>query len=85
MLERWKYDEIFRKLGQFPAVVILGCRQVGKTTLALQVAKKFQKEAVYLDLERTRDRSRLEQPELFLKKQEGKFCLRKSRKPRYSA
>jgi len=70
MLERWKYEEILRKLGQFPAVAILGCRQVGKTTLALQVSKEYKKEVVYLDLERLGDRSRLEQPELFLQKQE---------------
>jgi hypothetical protein len=75
MLERWKYEEILRKLGQFPAVAILGCRQVGKTTLALQVSKEYKKEVVYLDLERLGDRSRLEQPELFLQKQEGKLVI----------
>lgn len=75
MLKRWKYHEILRKLGQFPAVAILGCRQVGKTTLALQLSKDFNKEAIYLDLERTNDRSKLMQPELFLKKQEGKLLI----------
>ncbi len=75
MIERWKYPEVLRKLGQFPAVAILGCRQVGKTTLALQISKDLEKEAVYLDLQRTRDRSKLAEPELFLKNQEGKLLI----------
>ena len=75
MLKRLKYDEILKKLEQFPVVALLGCRQVGKTTLALEVSEKFKKETVYLDLERTRDKSRLEQPELFLEKQEGKLLI----------
>lgn len=75
MLKRWKHDEILRKLGQYPAVAILGCRQVGKTALALQISKEYKKEAIYLDLERTRDRAQLSQPELFLQKQEGKLLI----------
>ena len=55
MITRWKYREILLKLEQFPAVAILGCRQVGKTTLALQLSKDFKKEAIYLDLERVSD------------------------------
>ncbi len=75
MLKRNKTDEIIRKLGQFPAVAILGCRQVGKTTLALHISKKYKKEVIYLDLERIRDRAKLEEPELFLEKQEGKLLI----------
>ena len=56
-------------------MAILGCRQVGKTTLALQIGKEYRKEVVYLDLERVGDRSKLEQPELFLQKQEGKLVI----------
>ena len=75
MIDRWKYHEIVRKLEQFPAVALLGCRQVGKTTLALEIARKQEKEAVYLDLERTGDRAKLRQPELFLRKQAGKLII----------
>ncbi|MEK6745583.1 MAG: ATP-binding protein [Pseudomonadota bacterium] len=75
MLKRSKTDEIIRKLEQFPAVAILGCRQVGKTTLALQISKKYKKEVIYLDLERVRDRAQLEEPDLFLEKQEGKLLI----------
>jgi uncharacterized protein len=75
MLRRLKQTLILEKLQQFPAVAVLGCRQVGKTTLALQVSKDYPKEAVYLDLERPRDRVKLEQPELFLQKMEGKLLI----------
>ena len=47
-----------------PAVALLGPRQSGKTTLALDVAKR--RGAVYLDLESEQDRAKLAQPELYL-------------------
>ena len=47
-----------------PAVALLGPRQVGKTTLALEVANRLP--SVYLDLESVRDRAKLTQPELYL-------------------
>lgn len=51
-------------LEQVPAVVLIGPRQVGKTTLALEVAGN--RDAVYLDLESEADRARLAEPELYL-------------------
>jgi predicted AAA+ superfamily ATPase len=45
-------------------VVLLGPRQVGKTTLAMEFAE--QGDAIYLDLESEQDRAKLEQPELYL-------------------
>ena len=47
-----------------PAVAILGPRQVGKTTLALEAAQSIP--SIYLDLESERDRTKLAQPELYL-------------------
>ena len=47
-----------------PAVALLGPRQVGKTTLALEVGRSFN--ALYLDLESEQDRAKLAQPELYL-------------------
>ncbi len=47
-----------------PAVALLGPRQVGKTTLALEVAQG--QPHVYLDLESERDRSKLAEAELYL-------------------
>ncbi len=51
-------------MGEAPAVVLVGARQVGKTTLALEIARK--RSAVYLDLESEADRARLSEPELYL-------------------
>jgi predicted AAA+ superfamily ATPase len=42
-----------RRLEQFPAVALLGPRQVGKTTLALQLAATTP--SLYLDLEASAD------------------------------
>lgn len=47
-----------------PAVALLGPRQVGKTTLALQAGRSH--DALYLDLESEQDRAKLMQPELYL-------------------
>ena len=53
-----KLDEL---LGRFPVVVLLGPRQVGKTTLAKQCAE--QRGGIYLDLESQRDLVKLSDPE----------------------
>lgn len=51
-------------LEQSPAVVLSGPRQVGKTTLALELAES--RAATYLDLESQSDRARMAEPELYL-------------------
>lgn len=51
-------------LDHSPAVALLGPRQAGKTTLALEIARE--RAAVYLDLESEQDRAKLAQPELYL-------------------
>jgi predicted AAA+ superfamily ATPase len=50
-------------LAEAPAVLLTGPRQVGKTTLALELAAG--RDAVYLDLESEADRARLAEPELY--------------------
>jgi hypothetical protein len=52
-------------LSIFPAVGLLGPRQVGKTTLVKNL--KLEKESLYLDLEKASDRAKLVDAELFLK------------------
>ena len=59
-------------LGQFPAVVLLGPRQAGKTTLALAEAER-QGGALYLDLELPSAQRQLDDPEAFLLAQRN--CL----------
>ncbi len=52
------------RLSNFPAVALLGARQVGKTTLASMVIDQFPK-AIHLDLERPADLNKLTDPEAF--------------------
>ena len=60
MIRREKYTELKDLLHTFPAVALLGPRQVGKTTLALEVAQDFT--SVYLDLESEENRAKLTSP-----------------------
>ncbi len=53
------------RLDQFPAVGLLGPRQAGKTTLALEIAKT--RKSLYLDLESPADQARLSDPEAYLR------------------
>jgi predicted AAA+ superfamily ATPase len=56
-----------------PAVALLGPRQVGKTTLALEVVRDIPH--VYLDLESERDRGKLAQAELYLESHLDKLVI----------
>jgi predicted AAA+ superfamily ATPase len=62
-------------LQQFPAVAILGPRQVGKTTLAWALAEELGEQALYLDLELPSDRAKLAEPELYLKQHESRLVI----------
>jgi hypothetical protein len=73
MFERLGHRRLIDELGHMPAVVLLGPRQVGKTTLALALAR--QRDAVYLDLESERDRARLAEPELYLSAQADRLVV----------
>jgi uncharacterized protein len=58
-----------------PAVVLLGPRQVGKTTLARQIGAEWHAQAVYLDLERPVDQRKLTDADAFLRAQAGKLVV----------
>ena len=63
-------------LRQFPAVALLGARQVGKTTLARQIAATLPANGpLYLDLERPSDLARLAEPELFLERNRARLVM----------
>src|SRR5664279_3332256 len=64
MFERQLRSLLAEEIQHSPAIALLGPRQVGKTTLALEVAKTIP--SIYLDLESERDRAKLAQPELYL-------------------
>ncbi len=55
--------KVLDHLRRYPAVALLGPRQVGKTALARQIAKM--RDAVYKDLENPADRSEVEDIDLF--------------------
>lgn len=65
MIERRLAADLRERLGFYPGVVLLGPRQVGKTTLARAIAAEHG-DALVLDLERPSDRAQLAEPELFL-------------------
>lgn len=66
MIERKLTAKILKYLTHFPAVAIIGPRQVGKTTLAKVVQQKLLKETTYLDLERLEDLIKIEKPSAYL-------------------
>lgn len=63
------------RLLEFPVVAILGARQVGKTTLAQQVAAKRGGPVTVFDLERPEDLARLGDPMLALERLRGLVVL----------
>lgn len=66
MIKRKLQIKIAGLLKQFPAVAILGPRQVGKTTLAKQIAAGRKKTSLYLDIEKPADRNRLSDAHSYL-------------------
>lgn len=64
MIERQFVSELQDRLSFYPGVVLLGARQVGKSTLARHIAKQTPG-AVFLDLELPADRARLDNPAAF--------------------
>jgi predicted AAA+ superfamily ATPase len=73
MIKRRIYKHIQAGLARQAAVGIIGPRQVGKTTLALEIANEFN--SLYLDLESRSDRDKLYDPELFLREYENSLVI----------
>ena len=67
--------DVRRLLRQAPVVALLGPRQVGKTTLARQVAAAWRGPTVHFDLEDPRDLARLADPMLALADRRGLVVL----------
>jgi len=75
MIPRHELQSLLQSLRSFPAVAILGPRQAGKTTLALELSESAGKPTTYLDLERDSGRAKLEHAELFLETQRGRLLI----------
>jgi len=75
MIVRNIRKSIEEALNRQPAVAIIGTRQVGKTTIALDIANGIaeDKKSIYLDLESYEDRDKLQDPILFFRQYED--CL----------
>lgn len=73
MITRLLSSELGKALEESPSVALLGPRQAGKTTLALEVART--RPAIYLDLESESDRAKLAEPEPYLSRHESKLVI----------
>lgn len=73
MINRQLSALLGEELRHSPAVALLGPRQVGKTTLALELAKQIPH--IYLDLESERDRGKLAQAEAYLETHLDKLVI----------
>ena len=73
MIERDIKPRVLEGLGYQAAVAIIGPRQVGKTTLALDIGDE--RGALYLDLESRTDRQKLSDPALFLSHYENRLVI----------
>ena len=81
MIERNLQHVVQQRLRQYPAVALLGPRQVGKTTLAKTIAAQHPG-AMLLDLERESDRAAIERPELFFAAHRDRNSPTNTRRPR---
>ena len=73
MIERLLTPIVLESLSWNPAVAILGPRQAGKTTLALEVSKQLP--SIYLDMENPEDKQRLESPSAYLSNHSDKLVI----------
>lgn len=75
MIARTKATELLTRLNSYPAVGILGPRQVGKTTLVKSLLPSLPMGSVYLDLEAPSDQQKLNDPELFFHQYEDRCVV----------
>ena len=74
MYQRQSQQRLIQRLQQFPAVGLLGPRQVGKTTLAF-AQKALYPDALYLDLELPSAQRQMDDPEAFLMAHAQQFVI----------
>lgn len=75
MITRELQKQLLQAIQNMPVVVLLGARQVGKTTLVLTIPTLLDKEVVYLDLELDSDLAKLSDAEAYLRRCEKKLLI----------
>jgi uncharacterized protein len=75
MIERRITAEILENSRYFPAIGIIGPRQVGKTTLAKALQNHLSKPCIYLDLELDEDLIRLQNAQAYLQSHQDKCVI----------
>ncbi len=75
MYNRYAAKDLLELLEEFPAIAIVGPRQVGKTTLAKWLISELKKDCIYLDLENPRDELKLQDPILFFENNMDKCII----------
>lgn len=73
MIARLAASQVESALARQAAVALLGPRQIGKTTLALEIGKG--RNSIYLDLEDPLDRAKLTDPALFFESTENHLVI----------
>jgi predicted AAA+ superfamily ATPase len=73
MIRRSILPEVEKALSREAAVALIGPRQVGKTTLAREIGDS--RPSIYLDLESAPDRTKLSDPQRFLKLHTDKLVI----------
>ena len=75
MIKRSLENKLIDAINNMPVVALLGPRQVGKTTLALEVAKLIGKDSHYLDLELDSDIAKLSDAQAYLERFKNKLLV----------
>lgn len=73
MIDRDIFNKVKESLQTQACVALLGPRQVGKTTLAHQIAQGYS--SYYLDLEQPEDQLKLENPKIFFEQNQDKLII----------
>lgn len=76
MIPRELEHNLTNALNHMPVVALVGPRQVGKTTLAFEIARRgLDKKTSYLDLELDTDLNKLSDPESYLRRFENQLLI----------
>jgi uncharacterized protein len=75
IIKRERFNTLVKALESMPVVALIGSRQVGKTTLALEVAGEIEKPVTHIDLESDADFNKLTDAEAYLKRFAGQLLM----------